>query len=378
MVQKFKSSACTHGAGNPVPQLRDPAAAGRDHPDLGNDPKRIVLSRPDRIGDVILSTACVEPVRNRFPDAELFFLAAPEMSDLLEENPSLNGLILLPSPTMRFWSRVKTLASQIKARDITILVHLQPDRLVAWAGWLARVPLRVGFARGWPRLLTHSVPYRKQFGEKHESRFAFELLNLIGVEEPEHLSADIYPTKSARDTLPEDLAGQSNGAKMAVFHLGAYGHKIGLPLDLMLRIALWLIESYGWEIVLIGGEDEGPVGENFCRRLREKSKIVWNLIGRLNLAQTAWLLQKTRLFIGRDSGPAHLAAAMCCPTITLFGAPRPVDSARRWSPLGPRTIIVENSVSARWWENTEGKAAKNRAGITFEEVKNSVEIVLAR
>ncbi len=54
------------------------------------------------------------------------------------------------------------------------------------------------------------------------------------------------------------------------------------------------------------------------------------------------------------------------------------DSARRWSPLGPRTIIVENSVSARWWENTEEKAAKNRAGITFEEVKNSVEIVLAR
>ena len=338
--------------------------------------ERIVLSRPDRIGDVILSTACVEPVRNRFPDAELFFLAAPEMSVLLEEHPSLSGLILLPSPTIRFWSRVKTLAAQFKASNITVLVHLQPDRLVAWAGWLARVPTRIGFARDCPRLLTHSVPYRKHLGEKHESRFAFELLSLLDVEEPEHLSASVYPTKSARDTLPGDLAGQDNGANMAVFHLGAYGHKIGLPLDLMLRIALWLIESHGWEIVLIGGKDEGPVGENFCRRLRGKGKSGRNLVGRLNLAQTAWLLKKTRLFIGRDSGPAHLAAAMCCPTITLFGAPRPVDSARRWSPLGPRTIIVENSAPARWWENTEKKAAKNRAAITFEEVINSVVILI--
>ena len=128
--------------------------------------------------------------------------------------------------------------------------------------------------------------------------------------------------------------------------------------------------------MLIGGKDEGPVGENFCRRLRGKGKSGRNLVGRLNLAQTAWLLKKTRLFIGRDSGPAHLAAAMCCPTITLFGAPRPVDSARRWSPLGPRTIIVENSAPARWWENTEKKAAKNRAAITFEEVINSVVILI--
>lgn len=340
--------------------------------------ERIVLSRPDRIGDVILSTACVEPVRKRFPDAELFFLAAPEMSVLLEEHPSLNGLILLPSPTMRFWSRVRTLAAQFKAREITVLVHLQPDRLVAWAGWLARVPRRIGFARGRPRLLTHSVPYRKHFGEKHESRFAFELLSLIGVEEPEHLSTNVYPSKSARETLPENLTGQGNEEKIAVFHLGAYGQKIGLPLDLMLKTALWLIDSYGWEIVLIGGKDESPVGENFCRQLKEKGKFGRNLIGHLNLAQTAWLLQMARLFIGRDSGPAHLAAAMCCPTITLFGAPRPVDSARRWSPLGPRTIIIEKAAPARWWENTEKKAAKNRATITFEEIKDSAETLMAR
>ncbi len=343
---------------------------------MGNNSERIVLSRPDRIGDVILSTVCVEPVRKKFPDAELFFLAAPEISVLLEEHPSLNGLILLPSPTMRFWSRVRTLAAQFKAREITVLVHLQPDRLVAWAAWLARVPRRIGFARGCPRLLTHSVPYRKHFGEKHESRFAFELLSLIGVEEPEHLSTGIYPSKNARQTLPEDLVGQGNGAKMAVFHLGAYGQKIGLPLDLMLRTALWLIDSYGWEIVLIGGKDECPMGVNFCCQLKEKGKFGRNLIGRLNLAQTAWLLHKARLYIGRDSGPAHLAAAMCCPTLTLFGAPRPVDSTRRWSPLGPRSLIVEKAVPARWWENTEKKAAKNRATITFEEVKDRVETLM--
>ena len=300
------------------------------------------------------------------------------MSVLLEEHPALDGLIVLPSPTLGFYSGARYLATQFKALDITILVHLQPDRTVAFAGWLAGVQQRIGFAGERPRLLTHSLPYWKHLGEKHESRYAFELLQLIDVEEPENLNVDIYPSKSAGDTLPANLTGPADSPGLAIIHLGTDGRKAGLPMDLMLRSAHWLIEKYSWKIVLIGGEDETSAGEAFSRHIDGEVGAVHNLIGLLNLAQCAWLLKKARLFIGRDSGPAHLAAAMGCPTVTLFRSPRPVDRARRWSPLGPRTITLEKCKSAHWWENTEKISAQNLAAITFEEVKNAVETLLTR
>src|ERR1017187_7523610 len=57
------------------------------------DAPRLLIARPDRVGDVIISTSCLAPVRKAFPRGTIYFLAAERMRPLLENHPDLTGFI---------------------------------------------------------------------------------------------------------------------------------------------------------------------------------------------------------------------------------------------------------------------------------------------
>jgi ADP-heptose:LPS heptosyltransferase len=262
------------------------------------------------------------------------------MRPLFCDHPLVDG-VMTPGPG-GFWTRVFRLARSFRSLQADAVVVLQPDAVVETAAWLARVPIRAGWARRRfrPQFLTHSRPYSKSEGTKHEARYNFDVLGLVGVPEPATLEPSLRPDPAARGRLAARLGAAAPGRSRAVaLHLAAHGAKPRAPLAVLAGLAGWLRREKDLQPVLVGTEPD-PSAAAVAREAGLDPADLTDLRGATDLAELAWLLGSAALCASRDSGPAHLAAAMGCPTLVFFVDPRPILGPTRWRPLGRRVEIL--------------------------------------
>ena len=147
--------------------------------------------------------------------------------------------------------------------------------------------------------------------------------------DPAHLMDDPDWLHAGRFGQPEPL--------LAV-HLGAGTQAKRWPLKhWRTLIALFLQE--GWRVVIIGGPDETHLQLDSIPNDR-----VLDWTGTLELTETAALLERADLFIGGDSGPAHLAACAGVPSVILFSG---TNQARQWRPWSRRALVLKKRVACR-------------------------------
>lgn len=302
--------------------------------------RSVVIVRPDRIGDVVLSSSCLAPVRAALPQAQIHWLVQPPLRPLFHRHPAIAGLL---SPgTGPLWSRVNDLAAELRRLRPDAIALLQPNRTVELAAWRAGIPIRAGFARPrcWPQFLTHAVPYRKSEGAEPEAAMNFAVLALLGVSQPGKLVAHVTPDPSGRASVHARFgAAVARLPQTAIFHLAAHGQKQRVPLPVFAELAGWLHRECGLTIGLVGLETE-PAAAEFAALAGLGADALLDLRGQTDLVETAAVLEQAALCVARDSGPAHLAAALGCPTLTLFPDLRPLAGPTRWTPLGPRVETV--------------------------------------
>jgi ADP-heptose:LPS heptosyltransferase len=91
-------------------------------------------------------------------------------------------------------------------------------------------------------------------------------------------------------------------------------------------------------VILIGGPDDRKEGDKIAGTFETEDYLdeVINLAGKTTLRETAALLSRARLFIGNDSGPAHLAAAVGVPVVVLSGA----DDPKETSPISSHKKLI--------------------------------------
>ena len=96
--------------------------------------------------------------------------------------------------------------------------------------------------------------------------------------------------------------------------------------------------KHGLSAVLVGGRDDVACAEAIAESSRSRTL---NLAGKTDLRELIALLSQARLFIGNDSGPAHLAARIGIPTAIVFGG---TNDASVWRPPGENVAIISHSV----------------------------------
>jgi ADP-heptose:LPS heptosyltransferase len=95
----------------------------------------------------------------------------------------------------------------------------------------------------------------------------------------------------------------------------------------------------GWRVVVVGGAEDAALADALARHpdLRD-----WT--GRLAISETAALLERADLFVGSDSGPAHLAACAGVPSVILFSG---TNRVRQWRPWSRRALVLRRRVPCR-------------------------------
>ena len=102
-------------------------------------------------------------------------------------------------------------------------------------------------------------------------------------------------------------------------------------------VADWLIKQKNAQILFVGTRDEVHIISTVQRQMRGKSI---NLAGETTVPQLAELLNRCHLFLGNDSGPMHVAAAVGTKTIGLYGPGNPA----RFGPIGPNCCAVRRQL----------------------------------
>jgi ADP-heptose:LPS heptosyltransferase len=340
-------------------------------------PESLLIIRPDRVGDVVISTSCLPAARESLPESRIFFAAPAAMGPLFRGHPFLDGFIPLPPPAAswrQIWKRAEELAERLEPLKIRAVAHLQPDPACYLACQRLGIPKRVGWNRvWWSWALTDGLPYVKHEGRKHEAEYNLDLLRPLGVEARRALRPSLAPDPEARLSLLKKLPESFGLRPYALFHLSAYSSYLRWPAEKFAEAAREVEKRFGCMPVLIGADAEDPAHAAF----RELVPGCIDLSGKTSLAELAWLAKDARVLVTRDTGPSHIASGMGCPVVAVFARVEPIYGPVRWSPLGDRVeTVAPQRPPRRWWENKRGWWREGIRGVPSSQVLAAVEKLL--
>lgn len=299
---------------------------------------RILVTRLDRIGDFVLSTPVFEALRKKFPHSKITAMTFSENRDLILGNPFIDDAVFYDKKgSEKGWLGNFRFARKLARRHFDLVVHLHATNRVHWVGFLAGIPVRIGWTRKCAWALTHGLKDIKAEGRKHESEYNFELLQLLGVDCP----ADMKPCFVVQEDAVRsvDLLLKRRGVEQPFIALNptASCPSKMWPYYRFTELAAMLWQTYKQPLVITGGPADRTVAQKICAGTNAP---VIDLTGELSLGMLGALMQKAELLVSNDTGPVHIAAAVGTPVVSIFGRNQPGLSPLRWKPLGEKVRVV--------------------------------------
>lgn len=345
---------------------------------------RILLVRPDHLGDLLLTSPIFHALKQQVPNAHSTVMVGPWSSEIVERHPDIDRVMSCPFPGFQRATQkalapyllLFSTAKRLRREHFDLAINLRPD---FWWGaallYLARIPLRVGYALepGKP-FLTHALPFQSpEHAAVSNLRLASAALQAIGyppLDEPytpERYPLHFIPTSDEQKWVNDRLHNEgiessyNVGAGFAPIlgnpTLGNSTRSALAPIIVIhpgsgAAVKLWRTE--GWaacanaltksltratpvRIMLTGSKNERPMLEEIARDMQSTAVLVTDA----TIGQLAALLARAQLVLSVDSGPLHLAVAQGTPTVQLFG---PTDP-RIFGPWGirERHIVVAST-----------------------------------
>jgi len=324
-------------------------------------PRRILIVKPDHLGDVVLTTPALTSLAEKFPEAELWYLAKRSSRPVLEGHPAVTHLETFDAPwccnpgePRLPWPAVTRLARRMRRLEFDAAVALQDSPLTNLFVALCGIPRRVGYApRGGRHLLTDCPPAPP--ADEHAVDSHERLVAVLGAEPtggPPRLYLSPDERTEARRLLT-DRARLTGG--FVAFHLGAaHPGKTTSPAKAA-AIAQALHKSLSLPVLLLVGPHETSRLVAVTERLadvtadqRTAGDPAFPSFHELSVRQLAAVLSEATVYVGHDSGPTHVAWAVGTPTVALFGPGNP----ERWGPRGTgtrilRTVVCDGPCSGR-------------------------------
>lgn len=301
-------------------------------------PKRILVIRLQHHGDVLLTTPIFSTLKRHFPGAQIDAMVFAETVPMIAAHPDLTHIWPLPRSKdagkgLARLLRQFHLMRQIRQRHYDWVLHLNDRWPGAWAALASGAPLRVSYdipKRNNP-LWKSAFPLRlppMNHGHTVERNLAF--LHGLGLPPDEHdgrchMAFSEQDCKIARSKLA-DIGIQ--GPYILVQPTSRWFFKCWE--DERFAEVLHTLAQEGYQIVLTAA----PAARELALIDRLKTlaphPAISSLAGQLSLPVLAAVIAGARLFVGVDSAPMHMAAALDTPCVALFG-PTEVEAWRPWS-----------------------------------------------
>jgi ADP-heptose:LPS heptosyltransferase len=303
--------------------------------------ERVLLVKFWGIGSLQLLTPAVESLRRRHPTARLELLTLRQNGEFARGLGVFDEVLELDVESTR-WApllgRIAHTLVTLRRRGYSAIYDFEFfTRFSAVVTAVVGAPLRVGFAsphvwRGGFHNVT--VPFNRYW---HVARNFRCLAGGENGRSVGHADVAASPVDDAARERVEALLGEeglSGGGPLVVLNpnAGALSLERRWPPQHFAELATRLARDLDARIALVGSRSERAWTGEVSARVGAECTRIANLAGRLDTAALNALLERADLFVGNDSGPMHLAAALGTPTLGLFGPETPV----MYEPLGRR------------------------------------------
>jgi heptosyltransferase-2/heptosyltransferase-3 len=328
-----------------LPRLR-----GISPPSATTHAPRLLVLRPDHLGDVLLSRPAIDALQAALPHARITLAVGPWGRPALGNVPP-DSLLLCPFPgfarsatgPLRPYALLLHYTILLRRQHYDAAVILRPDH---WWGallaTLAGIPVRIGYRTPETSpFLTACLPLA---GGTHAVKQALALAaataQIYGGALPENPIrlrpiATAADREQARAVLAE--AGIADSIPLLVLHPGSGAALKAWPLDSFAAAGARIATAIGARVVVTGSTAEHEQAARLCAQLPGAV----NLVGGLSWGGLEAVLARADLVVGVDSGPLHLAVAAGTPSVVLFGPADPAQFAPWGSPARHRLMAAD-------------------------------------
>ncbi len=310
--------------------------------DLKNVKKILVIhGEHSSIGDAVIFSAILHPLRKRFPAARIEVLMRHPAEEVIKYNRNLDEIIPYTAEegtnllTQEFAPR--KIAGMLRKRKYDLVITSEHAFRFIWLSYMTGARNRIGYdSEGRGFLLTKKVPYPKyEDRDRLELEYYLDLVRALGIEAtPSREMMKI--NYSSKEKAVADRFLKENGIRNGDFTVGLHPGggiwKKRWPLFKFAKLAELMIKKQRAKIIVFGGNEDGALAGQMQKMMKGKMA---NAAGKLRILETAALLEHCKLVVANDSAISHMAATTGAKVLTLFG----VDSPKRWAPFGGSYIM---------------------------------------
>jgi heptosyltransferase-3 len=349
-------------------------------PDLPSG-AQIVLIRLRSIGDVILLTPAIHMLKEWRPDLEISVVVESRFRELLEGNPDIQELLDPGSGSgvAKIAARLRAIRT-IRERKFSMCVNLHGGPTGTLLTRASGAKMKVGFeyyrSRGVYDVLVPDT--RKILGknEVHTTEHQTAIFFHLGMPRREIPRARIFVKDEHRDwwrQKSQEVRFSATGRYAVIQPTALYATKQWAA-EHFARLGKFLKDEAG----LLPIYSCGPGESHVLDAVERASKNSILRLESVSLGQFAAAIEGARIFVGNDSGPAHMAAALGRPGVVIFGS----SSSVIWGPWPrdpARARIVQNSFACNPCPGDrcyQFERPECILSVTFEQVRAAVKGVL--
>ena len=312
--------------------------------------RRVLVVKLRHHGDVLLASPAFRVLRNRMPHAEVDALVYGETRDMLQGHPDISRIHTIDRAWRRQGaalqaSRELDLLRALRERRYNLLVHLTSHWRGAWLAQMLRPRWSVAPARDsrfWGWSFSHTYPLPRAT-PRHTVEANLDALRRIGIYPEEAEKPLVLVPGAEAEARVDKLLAEAGVARGGFIHFHPASRWLFKTwTDAKNAELLRGLAADGHRIVVTAAPDARE-REIVARIAALAATPLIDLSGQLSLREMGALAARARLFIGVDSAPMHIAAAMGTPVVALFGP----SGEKEWGPWRVAHRVVTSSHPCR-------------------------------
>jgi lipopolysaccharide heptosyltransferase II len=314
---------------------------------------KILIMRLRLIGDVVFTTPLVRALRRAHPEARIAYLVEREAAPVVLHNPHLDEVII--APRTRGARRIAddlALAGRLRRERFDLVLDLHGGPRSAWLTWASGAGERVGYdikGRRW--MYTRVVHRPRELRARHSVVNQWDLLEAIpgwtgGTADPARDGVEMALDAGADARMAERLAraGVTNDHELVLLHVSAGNPFRRWPEAFFAETAAALAAGNPRRRLAFSS---GPSDREAAARIAADARARLGAaagriieLGEFDLQELRALIGRSRLFVGGDTGPLHIAASTITPIVGVYGPTLAARSAP-WRPASLATFSIE-------------------------------------
>jgi heptosyltransferase III len=329
--------------------------------------KRIIISRTDAIGDVVLTLPMAGLLKKVYPGIKIYFIGRTYTKPIIDACENIDEFIN--------WDELIFLCEELQVQKLKSLncdaiIHVFPNKYIARLGWLSKIPIRIGTSHRIYQWLycNKLVNLSRRHSALHEVQLNMKLLKPLGIDiayDLDEISAFYGFDNFSPDKERFDLLLDANKFNL-ILHPKSKGSAREWGLD-NFGTLIELLPKNRYKIFISGTKDDRIHLESFLEKYKED---VIDIVGKMSLPTFIGFIKSANALVAASTGPLHISAALGNVAIGLFSPIHPIHP-ERWGPIGKKAKFLVATAGCRECRN--GGRCDCIKSITPENVFQSLE-----